>query len=129
EEFEALEQRHRFMTEQLDDLVKTRKDLQTIIADLDERMQTIFAEAFEDVREAFGEMFPILVPDGEGSISLTNPDDMLTTGIDVAVKPAGKKIERLSLLSGGERSLAAVALLTAIFKARPSPFYILDEVE
>jgi len=129
EEFEALEQRHRFMTEQLDDLVKTRKDLQTIIADLDERMQTIFAEAFEDVREAFGEMFPILFPGGEGSISLTNPDDMLTTGIDVAVKPAGKKIERLSLLSGGERSLAAVALLTAIFKARPSPFYILDEVE
>src|SRR5690606_30111618 len=90
EEFEALEQRHRFMTEQLDDLVKTRKDLQTIIADLDERMQTIFAEAFEDVREAFGEMFPILFPGGEGSISLTNPDDMLTTGIDVAVKPAGK---------------------------------------
>ncbi|GGO59631.1 chromosome partition protein Smc [Microbacterium nanhaiense] len=129
EEFEALEQRHAFLTSQLDDLAKTRKDLMTIIGDLDERMQTIFADAFADTQAAFGEMFPILFPGGEGSISLTDPDDMLTTGIEVSVKPAGKKIERLSLLSGGERSLAAVALLTAIFKARPSPFYILDEVE
>jgi chromosome segregation protein len=129
EEFEALEQRHKFLVEQLDDLVKTRKDLMTIIGDLDERMQTIFADAFADTQEAFGEMFPILFPGGEGSISLTDPGDMLATGIEVSVKPAGKKIERLSLLSGGERSLAAVALLTAIFKARPSPFYILDEVE
>ncbi|WP_110588749.1 chromosome segregation protein SMC [Microbacterium suaedae] len=129
EEFAALEQRHKFLTEQLDDLTQTRRDLQTIISDLDERMQTIFADAFEDTKRAFGEMFPILFPGGTGSISLTNPDDLLATGIDVAVKPAGKKIERLSLLSGGERSLAAVALLTAIFKARPSPFYILDEVE
>src|SRR5690606_18946764 len=129
EEFEALEQRHKFLVEQLDDLVKTRKDLMTIISDLDERMQTIFAEAFADTQAAFGEMFPILFPGGEGSISLTDPNDMLTTGIEVSVRPAGKKIERLSLLSGGERSLAAVALLTAIFKARPSPFYILDEVE
>ncbi|MDI6941969.1 chromosome segregation protein SMC [Microbacterium barkeri] len=129
EEFAALEQRHRFLTEQLDDLVQTRKDLMTIIADLDERMQTIFAAAFEDTRAAFQEVFPILFPGGTGSISLTNPDDMLTTGIEVTVRPVGKKIERLSLLSGGERSLAAVALLTAIFKARPSPFYILDEVE
>src|SRR5690606_41692318 len=102
---------------------------ETIAAVLDERMRASFAEAFEDAREAFGEMRPILSPGGEGSISLTNPDDMHTTGIDVAVKPAGKKIERLSLLSGGERSLAAVALLFAIFTARPSPFYILDEVE
>ncbi|MGO2097485.1 MAG: AAA family ATPase, partial [Candidatus Microbacterium stercoravium] len=129
EEFEALEQRHRFLAEQLDDLVKTRKDLQTIIIDLDERMQHIFADAFEDTKRAFGEMFPILFPGGEGSISLTDPGDMLATGIEVSVRPAGKNIERLSLLSGGERSLAAVALLTAIFKARPSPFYILDEVE
>ncbi|WP_119697499.1 chromosome segregation protein SMC [Microbacterium halotolerans] len=129
EEFAALEQRHAFLKEQLDDLAQTRKDLLTIIDDLDERMQTIFAAAFEDTKAAFGEVFPILFPGGTGSISLTNPDDMLTTGIEVAVRPAGKKIERLSLLSGGERSLAAVALLTAIFKARPSPFYILDEVE
>ena len=129
EEFAALEQRHRFLTEQLDDLVQTRKDLMTIIADLDERMQTIFAAAFEDTKTAFHEVFPVLFPGGTGNITLTNPDDMLTTGIEVTVRPVGKKIERLSLLSGGERSLAAVALLTAIFKARPSPFYILDEVE
>ena len=129
EEFAALEQRHAFLTEQLADLTQTRQDLLTIIADLDERMQTIFASAFEDTQRAFGEVFPLLFPGGSGSISLTNPDDMLTTGIEVAVRPVGKKIERLSLLSGGERSLAAVALLVAIFKARPSPFYILDEVE
>ncbi|WP_417553990.1 chromosome segregation protein SMC [Microbacterium sp.] len=129
EEFAALEQRHAFLTEQLADLTKTRQDLLAIITDLDERMQVIFAEAFEDTRQAFGEVFPLLFPGGSGSISLTNPDDMLTTGIEVAVRPVGKKIERLSLLSGGERSLAAVALLVAIFKARPSPFYILDEVE
>jgi chromosome segregation protein len=129
EEFAALEQRHAFLTEQLADLTQTRQDLMTIIADLDERMQTIFASAFADTQEAFGEVFPLLFPGGSGSISLTDPENMLTTGIEVAVRPVGKKIERLSLLSGGERSLAAVALLVAIFKARPSPFYILDEVE
>ena len=129
EEYAALEQRHKFLTEQLADLTQTRKDLLTIIDELDIRMQTIFLAAFEDTRIAFTEVFPILFPGGTGSISLTNPDDPLTTGIEVSVRPAGKKIERLSLLSGGERSLAAVALLTAIFKARPSPFYILDEVE
>lgn len=129
EEFAALEQRHKFLTEQLADLTQTRKDLITIIEELDERMQVIFLAAFEDTRAAFAEVFPILFPGGTGSISLTNPDEPLITGIEVAVRPVGKKIERLSLLSGGERSLAAVALLTAIFKARPSPFYILDEVE
>ncbi len=129
EEFAALEQRHAFLTEQLADLTQTRADLLTIIEELDERMQTIFLAAFEDTKTAFGEVFPILFPGGSGSISLTDPDHPLTTGIDVSVRPVGKKIERLSLLSGGERSLAAVALLTAIFKARPSPFYILDEVE
>lgn len=129
EEFAALEQRHAFLTEQLTDLTRTREDLLAIIAELDERMQAIFAAAFEDTRQAFAEVFPLLFPGGSGSISLTEPDDMLTTGIEVSVRPVGKKIERLSLLSGGERSLAAVALLVAIFKARPSPFYILDEVE
>ena len=129
EEYAALEQRHAFLTEQLDDLVQTRTDLETIIAELDERMQTIFLAAFEDTKIAFGQVFPILFPGGSGSISLTDPEHPLTTGIEVSVRPVGKKIERLSLLSGGERSLAAVALLTAIFKARPSPFYILDEVE
>lgn len=129
EEFAALEQRHAFLTEQLADLTRTREDLRTIIADLDERMQSIFLAAFEDTRAAFDEVFPILFPGGSGSLSLTDPENPLTTGIEVAVRPVGKKIERLSLLSGGERSLAAVALLVAIFQARPSPFYILDEVE
>jgi len=129
EEFAALEQRHKFLTEQLADLQQTRADLLTIIADLDERMQSIFLDAFEDTREAFTEVFPMLFPGGTGSISLTDPDNPLTTGIEVSVRPVGKKVERLSLLSGGERSLAAVALLVAIFTARPSPFYILDEVE
>jgi len=129
EEFEALEQRHRFLQEQLVDLQKTREDLLSIIEEIDGRMQDIFAAAFEDTRNAFAEIFPILFPGGTGSIALTDPDNLLTTGIEVSVRPAGKKIERLSLLSGGERSLAAVALLVAIFKARPSPFYIMDEVE
>jgi chromosome segregation protein len=129
EEFEALEQRHRFLTEQLADLTATRKDLLTIIEEIDEKMQDIFSSAFEDTKAAFNQVFPVLFPGGSGSIHLTDPDDLLTTGIEVTVRPAGKKIERLSLLSGGERSLAAVALLIAIFKARPSPFYIMDEVE
>jgi chromosome segregation protein len=129
EEFQALEQRHRFLTEQLDDLSRTRGDLLTIIEELDGKMQTIFRAAFEDTQRAFDEVFPILFPGGSGSIELTRPDDMLATGIDVTVRPAGKKIDRLTLLSGGERSLAAIALLVAIFTARPSPFYIMDEVE
>nr|WP_221420803.1 chromosome segregation protein SMC [Conyzicola lurida] len=129
EEFAALEQRHKFLTEQLTDLTNTRKDLITIIEEIDEKMQDIFAAAFEDTRAAFDTVFPVLFPGGTGSIHLTDPENLLTTGIEVSVRPAGKKIERLSLLSGGERSLAAVALLIAIFKARPSPFYIMDEVE
>ncbi|WP_420368031.1 AAA family ATPase [Curtobacterium sp. L1-20] len=129
EEFQALEQRHAFLAEQLDDLQKTRTDLMTIIDELDTKMQTIFDAAFSDTKEAFDVIFPILFPGGSGSITLTDPDDLLHTGIEVQVKPAGKKIDRLTLLSGGERSLAAVALLVAIFTARPSPFYIMDEVE
>ncbi|MEY4102529.1 MAG: hypothetical protein RIR88_663, partial [Actinomycetota bacterium] len=129
EEFAALEQRHTFLTEQLTDLSNTRKDLLTIIDEVDATMQSVFQAAFDDTQRAFEEVFPILFPGGQGAINLTNPDDLLTTGIEVMVKPAGKKIDRLSLLSGGERSLAAVALLVAIFKARPSPFYIMDEVE
>jgi chromosome segregation protein len=129
EEFAALEQRHAFLTEQLTDLTTTRADLLSIIEDIDLKMGAIFASAFDDTRAAFAEVFPVLFPGGSGSIHLTDPESLLTTGIEVSVKPAGKKIERLSLLSGGERSLAAVALLIAIFKARPSPFYIMDEVE
>jgi chromosome segregation protein len=129
EEFAALEQRHRFLADQLQDLTKTRSDLLAIIEELDHKMQGIFAAAFEDTKAAFSEVFPILFPGGSGEIALSDPDDLLNTGIDMAVKPAGKKVERLSLLSGGERSLAAVAWLIAIFQARPSPFYIVDEVE
>ena len=129
EEFEALEQRHTFLTEQLADLAKTRADLEQIIADLDETMEAIFAAAFEDTKAAFTEVFPVLFPGGSGALALTDPDNLLETGVEVTVRPAGKKIDRISLLSGGERSLAAVALMVAIFKARPSPFYIMDEVE
>ena len=129
EEFAALEERHKFLTDQLTDLTNTRKDLLTIIEDIDGKMEDIFSAAFDDTKAAFNQVFPVLFPGGTGSIHLTDPENMLTTGIEVSVRPAGKKIERLSLLSGGERSLAAVALLIAIFKARPSPFYIMDEVE
>jgi chromosome segregation protein len=129
EEFAALEQRHKFLTDQLQDLTETRKDLIKIIGDLDEKMQGIFNDAFQDTKKAFEKVFPVLFPGGTGSIFLTDPDNLLTTGLEVNVKPAGKKIERLSLLSGGERSLAAVALMVSIFKARPSPFYVMDEVE
>lgn len=129
EEFNALEQRHKFLTEQLADLTQTRKDLQTIIEDIDAKMQEIFRAAFEDTKEAFMEILPRLFPGGSGSMTLTEPESILTTGIDVRVKPAGKQWMSMSLLSGGEKSLGAIAFLMAIFKSRPSPFYIMDEVE
>jgi chromosome segregation protein len=128
EEFSALEERHKYLSEQLEDLNSARSDLRGIITDLDQKMEITFQEAFADTKEAFEEVFPILFPGGTGSLSLID-DPSGETGIEVAVKPVGKRIERMSLLSGGERSLAAVALLVAIFKARPSPFYVLDEVE
>jgi chromosome segregation protein len=129
EEFAALEERYNFLSTQLEDVKAARKDLLDVIDDVDARILQVFAEAYTDVEREFQQVFSALFPGGEGRLVLTNPDDMLTTGIEVEARPPGKKIERLSLLSGGERSLAAVALLTAIFKARPSPFYILDEVE
>ncbi|MFD1721852.1 AAA family ATPase, partial [Amnibacterium endophyticum] len=126
EEFAALEQRHRFLGEQLEDLHRTRADLLAIVDDLDSRMRQIFDAAYADTEAAFARIFPVLFPGGTGRLSLT---DDAEPGVEVSVRPAGKRIERLSLLSGGERSLAAVAFLLAIFTARPSPFYILDEVE
>jgi chromosome segregation protein len=129
EEFTAMEERHKFLTEQLEDLKKTRKDLLDIVKEVDARVEQVFAEAWEDVRVAFDHVFARLFPGGEGKLILTDPDNMLTTGIEVEARPPGKKVKRLSLLSGGERSLVAVAFLVALFKARPSPFYILDEVE
>lgn len=129
EEFAALEERHQFLSTQLEDLKASRRDLLDIIKEVDDRVQRVFAEAFEDTQAQFIRVFERLFPGGEGRLVLTDPSDMLTTGIEVEARPAGKKIKRLSLLSGGERSLTAVALLVAIFKARPSPFYVMDEVE
>lgn len=129
EEFAALEERHQFLSTQLEDLKSSRKDLLDIIKEVDDRVQKVFAEAFADTSAQFVRVFARLFPGGEGRLVLTDPTDMLTTGIEVEARPAGKKIKRLSLLSGGERSLTAVALLVAIFKARPSPFYVMDEVE
>ncbi|WP_344123262.1 AAA family ATPase, partial [Kocuria aegyptia] len=129
EEFAALEERHRFLAEQLEDLKRSRQDLRSIIRDVDEHVERVFTEAYADTARQFEDVFAALFPGGEGRLRLTDPTDMLTTGIDVEARPAGKKVKRLSLLSGGERSLTAIALLVAIFKARPSPFYVMDEVE
>ncbi|WP_395658368.1 chromosome segregation protein SMC [Nocardioides sp.] len=129
EEYSAMEERHKFLTEQLEDLRKTRKDLLDIVREVDQRVEEVFTEAYADVSKAFDATFSRLFPGGEGRLVLTDPDDMLATGVEVEARPPGKKVKRLSLLSGGERSLVAVAFLVALFKARPSPFYILDEVE
>jgi chromosome segregation protein len=129
EEFAALEERHAFLVAQLEDLKKTRRDLLTVIREVDERVQQVFASAYADTAAEFESIIGRLFPGGEGRMVLTDPDDMLATGIDIEARPAGKKVKRLSLLSGGERSLTAIAFLIAIFRARPSPFYVLDEVE
>jgi chromosome segregation protein len=129
EEFAALEERYNFLSTQLEDVKAARKDLLDVIADVDQRILQLFAEAYTDVEREFREVFATLFPGGEGRLLLTDPNDMLTTGVEVEARPPGKKIKRLSLLSAGERSLVAVALLVSIFKARPSPFYIMDEVE
>ncbi|MFB7084142.1 chromosome segregation protein SMC [Streptomyces sp. NPDC056296] len=129
EEFAALEERHQFLSEQLEDLRKTRADLLQVVKEVDERVEQVFTEAFRDTAREFEGVFSRLFPGGEGRLILTDPDNMLTTGVDVEARPPGKKVKRLSLLSGGERSLTAVAMLVSIFKARPSPFYVMDEVE
>jgi chromosome segregation protein len=129
EEYNALEERLKFLAEQLEDLKRTKKDLLDIIKEVDDRVQQIFMQAYEEVAEHFKDIFARLFPGGDGRLFLTNPDDLLNTGVDVEARPPGKRVKRLSLLSGGEKSLTAVAMLVAIFKARPSPFYVLDEVE
>ena len=129
EEYAALEERSAFLTTQLEDLKATRRDLLDIVAGVDERIHEVFASAFEDTAREFVHVFAVLFPGGEGRLVLTEPDDLLATGIEVLARPAGKKVSRLSLLSGGERSLTAIAFLVALFRARPSPFYVLDEVE
>jgi chromosome segregation protein len=129
EEYAALTERHAFLAAQLDDLRKTRRDLLTVVKEVDDRVQEVFASAYADTAREFEQLFGRLFPGGQGSLVLTEPDDMLATGIEIEARPPGKKVKRLSLLSGGERSLTAIAYLFAIFKARPSPFYVLDEVE
>jgi chromosome segregation protein len=129
EEYAALQERHQFLATQLEDLRKTRRDLLTVVKEVDDRVQEVFASAYADTAREFEGLFARLFPGGSGRLLLTEPDDMLTTGIEIEARPPGKKVKRLSLLSGGERSLTAIAYLFAIFKARPSPFYVLDEVE
>jgi chromosome segregation protein len=129
EEYAALEERYRFLSTQLEDVRASKRDLLSVVADVDRRILDVFAEAFADVAREFEAVFPLLFPGGDGRLVLTEPDDLLTTGVEVEARPPGKKVKRLSLLSGGEKSLTAVAMLVAIFRARPSPFYVLDEVE
>lgn len=129
EEFAALEERYNFLATQLEDVKAARKDLLDVIADVDTRILQVFAEAYADVEREFEQVFATLFPGGEGRLLLTDPNDLLTTGVEVEARPPGKKVKRLSLLSGGEKSLTAVAMLVAIFRARPSPFYVMDEVE
>lgn len=129
EEFAALEERHQFLATQLEDLKNTRRDLLTVVKEVDDKILEVFTSAYHDVAREFEVVFATLFPGGEGRLVLTEPDDMLTTGVEVEARPPGKKVKRLSLLSGGERSLTAVAMLVAIFRARPSPFYVMDEVE
>ena len=129
EEYTSLEERLKFLAEQLEDLKNTKKDLLDIIKEVDDRVQSIFMEAYEETAKHFEDIFARLFPGGDGRLILTDPDNPLTTGVDVEARPPGKRVKRLSLLSGGEKSLTAVDMLVAIFKARPSPFYVLDEVE
>ncbi len=129
EEFAALEERHAFLSTQLEDLKATRRDLLTVVGEVDAKILEVFTAAYHDVAREFVTVFGTLFPGGDGELVLTDPHDMLATGIEVHARPPGKKVKRLSLLSGGERSLTAVALLVAIFRARPSPFYVMDEVE
>ena len=128
-EYRELADRADFLEEQLADLEASRRDLSKVIAALDEEIGRLFREAFGEIATMFENSFSLLFPGGKGRLSLTDPDDPLTTGVEVHAQPMGKKVGKLSLLSGGERSLAALAFLFAVFRSRPSPFYVLDEVE
>ncbi|MDW3219147.1 MAG: chromosome segregation protein SMC [Acidimicrobiales bacterium] len=129
EEYQALQERHTFLQGQLDDIRGTRRELSKVIASIDEEIVTVFASAFADVAVNFQHLFETLFPGGQGSIALTTPDDLLNTGIEISARPSGKNVRKLSLLSGGERTLTALAFLFAVFRSRPSPFYVMDEVE
>jgi chromosome segregation protein len=129
EEFAALQERHEFLQAQLDDVKGSRRELAKVIAAVDEEIVNVFAAAFADVSENYVALFETLFPGGQGRLKLTDPDDLLGTGIEIEAKPSGKNVKKLSLLSGGERSLTALAYLFAVFRSRPSPFYLMDEVE
>ncbi len=129
EEYEALQERHDFLVQQLDDVKSSRRELQRVIKAVDIEIVTVFETAFADVQANFEQLFGTLFPGGSGRVFLTDPDDLLNTGIEMEARPSGKNTKRLSLLSGGERSLTAMAFLFAVFRSRPSPFYLLDEVE
>ena len=129
EEYNEVEERLKYLTEQVEDLKRTKKDLLDIVKEVDDRVQTIFMEAYTDTAKHFSDVFERLFPGGDGRLILTDPENPLTTGVDIEARPPGKRLKRLSLLSGGEKSLTVVALMVAIFKSRPSPFYVLDEVE
>jgi chromosome segregation protein len=128
-ELEAVQERHDFLARELDDVRSARRDLQQVIVDVDARVADLFEQAFQDVAREFSALFHAMFPGGEGRLTLSDPDDLLGSGIEVEARPGRGRVKRLSLLSGGERSLAALAFLFAIFRARPSPFYLMDEVE
>ena len=129
EEFQALQERHQFIEGQLEDVRTTRRDLSKVIRAIDAEIVSVFASAFAEVSQNYTQLFEMLFPGGKGRLKLTEPEDLLATGIEVEARPSGKNVRKLSLLSGGERSLTALAYLFAVFRARPSPFYVMDEVE
>ena len=129
EEHDALLERHEFLQAQLEDVKASRRELNRVIKAVDQEIVSVFGQAFADVQQNFTDLFTTLFPGGSGKLQLTDPDDLLNTGIEMEARPSGKNVRRLSLLSGGERSLTALAFLFAVFRARPSPFYLMDEVE
>lgn len=129
EEYEALSERHAYLNQQIEDLKATRRDLNTVMDEVSSHIAEVFTAAMEDINTHYRRIFETLFPGGEGHLELDDPSDPLNSGVEIHARPAGKKVKRLSLLSGGERSLASLALLIAIYMSRPSPFYALDEVE
>jgi chromosome segregation protein len=129
EEYAEIQERHEFLTGQLEDIKSSRRELQRLIREIDERIVTVFSDAYADVATNFTDLFDTLFPGGKGTVQLTNPEDLLNCGVEIEAKPGGKNVKKLSLLSGGERSLTALGFLFAVFRSRPSPFYVMDEVE
>jgi len=128
-ELESLQERHAFLVREIEDVRSARRDLERVIEEVDRQMAELFDAAFRDVAREFSSLFGTLFPGGEGRLTLIDPTDLLGSGLEIEARPGRKRVKRLSLLSGGERSLAALAFLFAVFKARPSPFYLMDEVE